>query len=156
MLCSFIVVDSQIAMLHKSHDYKTFVLQWSNGKAGYFVRTANSSWVQEKWSSSVLQFDPNTWIIEYRLKFLMENARPISAGLKFLKLRLKRELENLRQEFWLISASLGRFRDLTRPGTRRTIPQPTWECLNTSIVLMSHENFWMVSSFFLASWRSRI
>ncbi|KAG6431080.1 hypothetical protein SASPL_109155 [Salvia splendens] len=83
------------------------VTEWSGGKAGYFVRTANSSWVQDKWSSSVVQFDPNTWLLEYRQSFLLQNARPVSATLKFLKLRLTRDFRKMSQEFWLQSASFG-------------------------------------------------
>ncbi|XP_057771677.1 uncharacterized protein LOC130991456 [Salvia miltiorrhiza] len=100
------------------------VTEWSGGKAGFFVRTANSSWVQEKWSSSVVQFDPNTWILEYRQSFLLENASPVSATLKFLKLRLTRELGKLGQEFWLRSASFGRRWDFRRRAGRTT-PAPT-------------------------------
>ncbi|XP_047947353.1 uncharacterized protein LOC125193568 [Salvia hispanica] len=100
------------------------VTEWSGGRAGYFVRRANSSWVQDKWSSSVVQFDPNTWLLEYRHSFLLQNARPVSATLKFLELRLTRDFRKMSQEFWLQSASFGgRWEFRGRP--RRTTLAPT-------------------------------
>ncbi|XP_042054776.1 uncharacterized protein LOC121799462 [Salvia splendens] len=100
------------------------VTEWSDGKASYFERRENSSWVQEKWSSSVVQFDPNTWLLEYRQSFLLQNARPVSATLKFLKLRLTRDFGKMYQVFWLRYASFGgRWEFRRRP--RRTTLVPT-------------------------------
>ncbi|XP_075504279.1 uncharacterized protein LOC142541695 [Primulina tabacum] len=76
------------------------VTQWSNGEAKYTIHRGNISWVQEKWSASVVQFDPNTWILEYRRSFILNNPRLMSALMEFLKLRLIREFEKMRQEFW--------------------------------------------------------
>ncbi|KAL8485229.1 hypothetical protein ACS0TY_027505 [Phlomoides rotata] len=75
------------------------VTEWSSREANYSVHMANSSWELEKWSFSVVQFDPNTWILEYRQSFLLENSKPISATLMFLKSRLIREFEKFKQEF---------------------------------------------------------
>ncbi|KAH6769912.1 hypothetical protein C2S52_014715 [Perilla frutescens var. hirtella] len=97
------------------------VAEWSSDKASYFVRAANSSWEQAKWSSSVVQFDPNTWILEYRQSFLVENAKPVSAALKFLTFRLTNEFDKMRQEFWLPSPVLGRGQGFKK----RTILTPT-------------------------------
>ncbi|KAL2229919.1 UNVERIFIED_CONTAM: hypothetical protein Sindi_1586300 [Sesamum indicum] len=34
----------------------------------------------------MVQFDPNTWILEYKQRFLLENSRLVSSVLEFLKL----------------------------------------------------------------------
>ena len=68
------------------------------------IRNSNTSWVQGKWSASAVQLDPNTWILEYQQRPVIENSRLISAALHFLKFRLIRELKNVQQEFWLIFA----------------------------------------------------
>ncbi|XP_073136440.1 uncharacterized protein [Henckelia pumila] len=82
------------------------VTQWSNGEAKYTIHGGNSSWVQEKWSASVVQFDPNTWILEYRQSFVLNNPRLVSALMEFLKLRMTREFEKMRQGF-LVSFAFG-------------------------------------------------
>ncbi|KAI3469584.1 hypothetical protein Pfo_026247 [Paulownia fortunei] len=97
------------------------VTEWSTEEANYLVRVANSSWAQGKWSSSVVQFDPNTWILEYRQSFLLDNARLVSTAVDFLKFRLTREFEKLKQEFWLPSAFGSRHSDFTGGS----IPIPT-------------------------------
>ncbi|XP_027120262.1 uncharacterized protein [Coffea arabica] len=80
------------------------VTEWTNGEVGYLIRNSNTSWVQGKWSASAVQLDPNTWILEYQQRPVIENSRLISAALHFLKFRLIRELKNVQQEFWLIFA----------------------------------------------------
>lgn len=65
----------------------------------------NSSWTQGKWSASVVQFDPNTWILEYRRSFLVENANMLlSSAMEFLKFRLNREFRKMKRDFWLVHA----------------------------------------------------
>ncbi|KAL3505935.1 hypothetical protein ACH5RR_031317 [Cinchona calisaya] len=96
------------------------VTEWTNGEIGYVIRKSNSSWVQRKWSASAVQLDPNTWILEYQQTSIMQNARLISAALQFLKFRLTRELKNLQQEFWLLSAFGKQYSDLT--GWSHKIP----------------------------------
>ncbi|KZV17078.1 hypothetical protein F511_24096 [Dorcoceras hygrometricum] len=80
------------------------VTQWSNGEAKYTIHDGNCSWVQEKWSASVVQFDPNTWVLEYKRSFILNNPTPLSALMEFLKLRMTREFEKMRQEFWVLLA----------------------------------------------------
>ncbi|XP_021747538.1 uncharacterized protein LOC110713393 [Chenopodium quinoa] len=41
------------------------ITEWPEGKIIYTVREANTTWILRKWSASVVQFEPNTWIIEY-------------------------------------------------------------------------------------------
>ena len=79
-------------------------MQWSNGKIGFVTRKPNASWVQRKWGASVIQMDPNTWIIEYRRSSILENPRLISATLKLLKSMLTRMVRKMSEEFWLFSA----------------------------------------------------
>ncbi|KAH9764952.1 C-8 sterol isomerase [Citrus sinensis] len=64
------------------------VTEWSNGKAGYSIRKENTSWVHKKWGASVMQLDPNTWILEYRRNSILENTRLFSTALDFLKHRM--------------------------------------------------------------------
>ncbi|XP_022760843.1 uncharacterized protein LOC111307051 [Durio zibethinus] len=80
------------------------VTEWSNGKVGFLARKANASWVQRKWGASVIQLDPNTWIIEYRQSSVLENPRLISATLELLKYRLTRMVRKVTEEFWLFSS----------------------------------------------------
>lgn len=75
------------------------------------MKKANSSWTQGKWSANAVQFDPNTWLLEYRRHFLIENARLVSASMEFLKFRLVREIERMKQEFWLLYAFGNQFAD---------------------------------------------
>ncbi|KAI3459400.1 hypothetical protein Pfo_016063 [Paulownia fortunei] len=98
------------------------VTEWSNGDAKYLVQDANNnSWAQEKWTASVVQFDPNTWILEYRQSFLMDNAKLVSAAVEFLKFRLTKEFKKIKQEFWLLSAFGSQHFDYTGGS----IPIPT-------------------------------
>ncbi|XP_059294028.1 uncharacterized protein LOC132047137 [Lycium ferocissimum] len=86
--------------------------EWSNGEIGYLIRKANSSWTQQKWSASAVQLDPNTWILEYSRSPLTENGKLVSAVLEFLKFRLRREVQKLKQEFWLLSPFTSQHSDL--------------------------------------------
>ncbi|KAM3302750.1 hypothetical protein P3S67_013780 [Capsicum chacoense] len=86
----------------------------SNGGIGYSIRKANSSWTQQKWSSSPVQLDSNTWILEYSRSPLTENGKLVSAVLEFLKFWLRREVEKLKQEFWLSSSFTSQYSDFTR------------------------------------------
>lgn len=88
--------------------------QWSDGKLSYSTRNASETWVQQKWSASVVQLDPNTWIIEYRRTGAVENSRIVSAVLEFLKFRLSREVKRMKQEFWLFPAFGNQYDDFTR------------------------------------------
>ncbi|KAK2980609.1 hypothetical protein RJ640_011417 [Escallonia rubra] len=94
------------------------VTEWTNGEARYLTRKANSSWAQGKWSASLVHFDRNTWILEYRRSSLLENARLFSAVLQFLKFRMIREVQKMKQEFWLLSAFGKEYKDLTEDSFR--------------------------------------
>ncbi|PHT99743.1 hypothetical protein BC332_29531 [Capsicum chinense] len=99
---------------------KAGLLTWSNGGIGYSIRKANSSWTRQKWSSSPVQLDPNTWILEYSRSPLTENGKLVSAVLEFLKFRLRRKVQKLKQEFWLSSSFTSQYIDFT--GERLHIP----------------------------------
>lgn len=60
-----------------------------------------------------MQMDPNTWILEYSQSPLTENGKLVSAVLEFLKFRLRREVQKLKQEFWLSSSFVGQQSDFT-------------------------------------------
>ncbi|PHT39990.1 hypothetical protein CQW23_18844 [Capsicum baccatum] len=94
--------------------------EWSNWGIGYSIIKANSSWTQQKWSASPVQLDPNTWILEYSRSPLTENGKLVSAVLEFLKCWLRREVQKLKQEFWLSSSFTSQYSDFT--GERLQIP----------------------------------
>ncbi|GFS36714.1 C-8 sterol isomerase [Actinidia rufa] len=77
------------------------VTEWTDGKVSYSTRQANKSWVHQKWSSSVVQLDQNTWILEYKQARSVENLRMVSAALEFFKFRLLREVRRMKQQFWV-------------------------------------------------------
>ncbi|KAL3626296.1 hypothetical protein CASFOL_029845 [Castilleja foliolosa] len=111
-------------LLTSEHSSRSFsilsgrVTEWSNGEAYYFIRTSNhnSSWTQGKWDSSVVQLDTNTWILEYKRSFFLENAKFVSTALDFLKLRVMRMFGKLKQDFWMPLAFTSRYSEYTRPS----------------------------------------
>ena len=100
-------------------EYVNFTWQWTDGKVSYSTRQANKSWVHQKWSSSVVQLDQNTWILEYKQARSVENSRMVSAALEFLKFRLLREVRRMKQQFWL--------EDRYDGFTEDSFKVPTWE-----------------------------
>ncbi|KAG5390948.1 hypothetical protein IGI04_032489 [Brassica rapa subsp. trilocularis] len=50
------------------------VTNWSEGRFGDSVREANISWGKTKWSTSVLQLDHSTWVLESRQEALSNNT----------------------------------------------------------------------------------
>lgn len=79
------------------------VTEWSDGKLGYVIRKANTSWVQKNWGASAVQLDPNTWILEYQWSSTFDGQRLVSAAVAFLKNRMSRMLGSMKQKFWLCS-----------------------------------------------------
>ncbi|GLU08886.1 hypothetical protein SLE2022_257700 [Rubroshorea leprosula] len=80
------------------------VIEWLDGNVGFSTRKANASWLQGKWGASVVQLDPNTWILEYRQSLIMENSRLFSVAFDLLKHRVSRLVRRMNEEFWLFSA----------------------------------------------------
>lgn len=62
------------------------------------IRKANSSWAHRKWGSSAVQFDANTWILEYRRSSIVENPRLVSSTMAFLKFRVSRLVGQMKQD----------------------------------------------------------
>lgn len=81
-----------------------WVEQWSDGKISHVIRKVNSSWTHRKWGSSAVQFDANTWILEYQRSSILENPRLVSATLAFLRYRVSRIVGQIKQDLWLFSA----------------------------------------------------
>lgn len=73
------------------------VTEWSNGELSCLVREANASWEQGKWSASVWRLDENTWILEYKRSFVFEKTRPISSVMEFLKFKMLRAFQWMKQ-----------------------------------------------------------
>ncbi|EXB63463.1 hypothetical protein L484_005426 [Morus notabilis] len=80
------------------------VTEWSDGKISHVIRKANSSWTHRKWGSSAVQFDANTWILEYQRSSILENPRLVSATLAFLRYRVSRIVGQIKEDLWLFSA----------------------------------------------------
>ncbi|KFK42885.1 hypothetical protein AALP_AA1G051400 [Arabis alpina] len=82
------------------------VTEWSDGKFGYLIREANTSWGEKKWSTSVLQLDPNTWILEYRLSSVMESSSLFSLTIDLLTHMMFKAAKNVNREvFWMFSSA---------------------------------------------------
>jgi hypothetical protein len=60
--------------------------------------------VHQKWGASVVQLNPNTWVLEYRRSSILDNSRLFSAAIEFLKYRISKMAGKVKQEFWLFSA----------------------------------------------------
>ncbi|KAJ0245018.1 Uncharacterized protein HA466_0185200 [Hirschfeldia incana] len=61
------------------------VTEWSEGNFGYSIHEANTTWMKTKWSTSVLQLDPNTWVLEYSLSSVMESSSLLSLTIDLLR-----------------------------------------------------------------------
>ncbi|XP_047333261.1 uncharacterized protein LOC124936779 [Impatiens glandulifera] len=85
------------------------VTQWSDGKMIHYIRRANSSWVQEKWSASAVQLDPGTWILEHRQSAVMENPKLISTLVQFMSNKLLKTVKAFKKNFWLSATGINRF-----------------------------------------------
>ncbi|XP_027364734.1 uncharacterized protein LOC113871837 [Abrus precatorius] len=80
------------------------VTQWNGGQVGYLIRKANTSWVQPKWGASVVQLDPNTWVLEYQSSSNFYNTRLYSALLEFFKYWITRIIGRVKKDFWVFAA----------------------------------------------------
>lgn len=78
------------------------VREWPEGKISNQVRETNSTWVQRKWSASVIQFDPNTWIVEYKQNMFVEKPSISVAAVEFFKFRISRFMGRMQRQFWLL------------------------------------------------------
>lgn len=108
------IFPTQALFLISCHYLFSFTLfislkQWSDGKFGYHVQEVNSTWVLRNWSASVLQLDPNTWVVEYRRSSILDRSRLFSALLEFLRLWLTSENTRMKQKFWLLSSLCTQF-----------------------------------------------
>ncbi|KAI3803925.1 hypothetical protein L1987_32091 [Smallanthus sonchifolius] len=78
------------------------VTEWSNGELSGLIRTANTSWEQEKWSASVWHLDENTWILEYKRSFVFDNTKPFASAMDFLKFKMMRSFD-WKKQLWKFS-----------------------------------------------------
>ncbi|WZZ83983.1 hypothetical protein YC2023_104555 [Brassica napus] len=82
------------------------VTEWSEGRFGYSIREANTSWEKTKCSTSVLQLDPNTWFLEYNLSSVVEGSTLLSLATDLLAHMMFQAAKNVNRElFWMFSAS---------------------------------------------------
>ncbi|CAN7124246.1 uncharacterized protein LOC103848811 isoform X4 [Brassica rapa] len=82
------------------------VTDWSEGRFGYTVREANISWGKTKWSTSVLQLDHSTWVLEYSLSSVIKHSSLLSLGTDVLAHMMFQAAKNVnRRVLWMFSAS---------------------------------------------------
>lgn len=64
------------------------------------IRKANTSWIQPKWGASVVQLDPNTWVLEYQRSSMIDGKGLFSTALEFIKYRISRIVSKMKKDFW--------------------------------------------------------
>lgn len=71
------------------------------------MRETNTSWRKTKWSTSVLQLDSNTWVLEYSKSSVMDDSSSLlSLTMDLIKHMVFRAAKNVNREvFWMFSAS---------------------------------------------------
>ncbi|XP_010522294.1 PREDICTED: uncharacterized protein LOC104800960 [Tarenaya hassleriana] len=80
------------------------VTEWNDGKFGYSIREANASWQRTKWSTCVLQLDPNSWVLEYSRSSVLDSSSLMSLTLDLLRHMMFQAARNINRELvWLAS-----------------------------------------------------
>ncbi|KAJ0034960.1 hypothetical protein Pint_24795 [Pistacia integerrima] len=98
------------------------VTEWPDGEVRFSIRKANTSWMLEKWGASVMQLDPNTWILEYRQSSILDNSGLFSATMELLKYRISRWIRKMNEELCLFSAFKNQYRRLFMAREHVKIP----------------------------------
>ncbi|XP_009123885.1 uncharacterized protein LOC103848811 isoform X2 [Brassica rapa] len=95
--------------VYKSVTEEVSVWGWplqTEGRFGYTVREANISWGKTKWSTSVLQLDHSTWVLEYSLSSVIKHSSLLSLGTDVLAHMMFQAAKNVnRRVLWMFSAS---------------------------------------------------
>ncbi|KAF2620379.1 hypothetical protein F2Q68_00042758 [Brassica cretica] len=95
--------------------------EWSEGRFGYSIREANTSWEKTRCSTSVLQLDPNTWFLEYNLSSVVEGSTLLSLAADLLAHMMFQAAKNVNRElFWMFSASRNLYSVMVLEGTTMT------------------------------------
>ncbi|KAF8106434.1 hypothetical protein N665_0139s0029 [Sinapis alba] len=98
------------------------VTEWAEGKFSYSMHEANSSWRKTKWSTSVLQLDPNTWVLEYSLSSVMESSSLLSLTIEVLTHVMVQAAKNVNRElFWMFSASRKLYSEVVSEASTTTM-----------------------------------
>ncbi|CAH8308241.1 unnamed protein product [Eruca vesicaria subsp. sativa] len=102
------------------------VTEWSEGKFGYSRHETNTTWRKTKWSTSVLQLDPNTWVLEYSLSSVMESSSLLSLSNDVLTHMMVQAAKNVNRElFWMVSASRRLYSEVVVSEVSTTTMTPT-------------------------------
>ncbi|KNA14319.1 hypothetical protein SOVF_108440 [Spinacia oleracea] len=78
--------------------------EWPEGKMMNVVREANTTWILRKWSASAVQLEPNTWIIEYKRNYLLENPSILVATVELIEFTILKLMLRMKQQFRLLLA----------------------------------------------------
>ncbi|XP_058763447.1 uncharacterized protein LOC131636876 [Vicia villosa] len=81
------------------------VTEWKDGQVSYLIRKANTSWIQPEWGASVLQLDPNTWVLEYQRSSIVDGKGLFSAATELFKYRISRNIGKMKKNLWLFALS---------------------------------------------------
>ncbi|XP_074307204.1 uncharacterized protein LOC141642323 [Silene latifolia] len=76
--------------------------EWPEGNMAYVVRDKNSTWILRKWGASVVKFDANTWIVEYKKSMFLDGSSILFDAVKFLNFRITKVAVRMRQHLWLL------------------------------------------------------
>ncbi|ERM93488.1 uncharacterized protein LOC18421390 [Amborella trichopoda] len=74
------------------------LLEWPEGKLEVTVRGENSSWTQKRWSSSVAELHPMTWLLEYRRHIALQNANVFRVAYEFLSFTISTKFKELKKK----------------------------------------------------------
>ncbi|KAK9725515.1 hypothetical protein RND81_05G149800 [Saponaria officinalis] len=78
------------------------LIEWPEGNMVHVIRAENSTWTLRKWSASVVKFDANTWIIEYKKNMFLEDPNMLLGVIKFLNFRITKFFVRMRHHVWLL------------------------------------------------------
>ncbi|KAL9305102.1 putative ERG2/sigma1 receptor [Arabidopsis thaliana] len=98
------------------------VTEWTEGKFGYSIHETNTSWGKTKWSTSVLQLDPNTWVLEYSQSSVMDDSSSLlSLTIDIMKHLVFRVAKNVNRElYWMFSSSRRLYREAESKASAMT------------------------------------
>ncbi|KAF9605106.1 hypothetical protein IFM89_013776 [Coptis chinensis] len=85
------------------------LIEWPNGNVEHSVRQANSSWILERLSASVVKMEPNTWVLEYKQNPVLGDSRLSLAALQFLNIRISRVLEKLKNKMYMVPSLIHQY-----------------------------------------------
>ncbi|XP_057546358.1 uncharacterized protein LOC130825247 [Amaranthus tricolor] len=97
------------------------ITEWPEGQMSSVIREVSSTWMIRKWSASVMRFEPNTWLIEYRRNCLLENHNGLVLAVEFIFFRISKLVQIVKRKFWYLS-ELRYYTSSTSKATGFSVP----------------------------------